>query len=200
MTRLRLVLADDHPVVLFGLSRFLGDHDLDVLKCCGNGDDCLAAIRSMKPDCALMDVSMPALTGLEVLSRLRCEDRTARVVLFSAGFKDWQIARAMRAGVNGLVSKEADPGQFLTCIDRVMAGERYYSPDLLPQTQSAGLSRFADLTDREEQILILIRQGLSNKDIGRRLYLTEGTIKIHLHNIYQKVGVPNRTSLAMLDI
>lgn len=201
MSRIRLVLADDHPVVLQGLSRHLGDQGFDLVKCAGNGDDCLAAIRSLRPDCALMDVSMPALTGLEVLARLRLEDKTTPVILFSGDFKDWQLGRAVKAGANGLVSKDEDLAQFSACIQAVMAGGRYCSPGLQARMDGDGfISRLANLTDREHDTLVLVRQGLSNKDIGRRLCLTEGTIKTHLHNIYRKLSVPNRASLAMLNI
>lgn len=201
MNQARLLLADDHPVLLHGLSRYLSEQGFDILKCCGNGNDCLDVIRSCRPDCVLMDVSMPALTGLEALVRLRLEDRTTPVVLFSGDFRDWQLGRAIKAGVDGLVSKDDDLGQFDECLRKVMSGGRYYSPDLQARIDRDGfISRLADLTDREQDILVLVRQGLSNKDIGRRLSLAEGTIKIHLHNIYRKLGVANRTSLAMMNI
>lgn len=200
MNPIRIVLADDHPVVLHGLSRFLGDRGLDVLKCCGDGSQCLAAIRELKPDCALMDVSMPNLTGLEVLTRLRTEDTRTPVVLFSAQFKPWQISRALRARVNGLVSKDADPAIFVNCIQEVTSGKTFYSPEVQARIDSSMIAAISELTDREHEVLTLVREGLSNKDIGRRLDLVEGTVKIHLHNIYRKMNVPNRTSLAMLDI
>lgn len=195
-----VVIADDHPVVLRGLSDFIVNHgDFVVFGRAGNGEEALAMIRGHRPDVAVLDVYMPGLGGLEVLAAIRKEQLPTRVVLLTASFEDDHLLTAMEYGADGILLKEAAPGAMLECLLRVANGGRWLAAELV-QFAVRRAARDNDdtpvsLTLREAELVRLVAQGLSNKEVGTRLSLTEGTVKSHLHNIYTKLGIANRASL-----
>jgi two-component system nitrate/nitrite response regulator NarL len=204
----RLVLADDHPIVLRGLKSLIqSDRRYDVLAACSNGLEALDAIRAHRPDLAVLDISMPGLNGLQVLEHVQSELLQTRVVFLTASASDESIARAVTLGAWALLLKDAASDQLLEALAAVVSGSRWFPPDVVDAAirrvaarRSEGDRIVGSLTQRERQLILLVMEGLSNKEIARRFRLTEGTVKIHLHNIYQKLGVTNRTAMAALAL
>jgi len=198
-----VLVADDHPLVLRGISDLLeAEPDLRIEAECTNGLDALARIRAVGPAVAVLDLAMPGLSGLEVLKRVRAERLACSVVMLTASITDAKLLDAVASGVSGILLKDAAPDELVQCIREVAGGHRWISQDLVDAAlqrenarRSAGRILTDGLTQREREVMLLVADGLSNKEVGRRLNLSDGTVKIHLHNIYQKTGVGNRTAL-----
>lgn len=196
-----VLIADDHPVVLRGLSELIGNHgDFAVYARASNGEDALALIREHRPDVAVLDVYMPGLGGLEVLAAIKKEGLPTRVVLLTATFEDDHLLTALERGADGILLKESAPDAVLHCLVRVAKGGRWLATELVQSAvrrarENSEADEAAVLTLREIELVRLVAEGLSNKAIGTRLSLTEGTVKSHLHNIYAKLGIANRASL-----
>ena len=201
----KVVIADRHPVVLQGLSKLLGaQRDFRIVASCGSWTACIEAIRIFLPDIAIVDISMFGIAGLEMLARAKVANLATRLVFFTASLEDDNLAMLAAAGASGLIPKDADPAVLVQALRRIANGERLLPPLGAAQfTQRSNRSVedvLAALTDRERQIMRLVTEGLANKEIGRRLNITDGTIKVHLHNIFGKLGVSNRTELAALAL
>ena len=203
-----VVIADRYPVVLQGLTNALtAESGFKVVACCSDGTDCIEAIRSLVPDIAILDISLPGLTGLEILAIANSENLSTRLVFFTASVEDRELIVSAAAGAYAVILKDVALEILVQSLRQVADGQR-----LLPQLPSdQAVSRekrniavtetaLTVLTDRERQIMRLVSGGLSNKEIGRRLNITDGTIKVHLHNIFQKLEISNRTVLAALVI
>lgn len=204
MRRTSVVIADRHPVVLQGLTSTLrARSDFKVVASCNDGPSCINAIRSLVPDIAVLDVSMPGLTGLEILAIVNSERLSTRLVFFTASAQDRELAMSAAAGAYGVIRKDVTLEILVQSLRQVAEGQR-----LLPRpsrVRERGNIAIAEnvltvLTDRERQIMGLVSEGLSNKEIGRRLNIADGTIKVHLHRVYQKLEISNRTVLAALAI
>jgi DNA-binding NarL/FixJ family response regulator len=203
---MRVVLADDHPLVLGGLRALLqAERGVEIAAAALDGATALEMIRAHEPEIAVLDITMPRLTGLEVLEALEADGLATRVVVLAGSVSDEQIATAVERGAWGLLLKESAPGTLIACLKAVAAGQRWLPEDLVaPAIRRAAEQRAKEvrpervLTAREYEIAQLIARGLSNKHIARELAISEGTVKIHLHKIYDKLGNMNRTSLAVL--
>jgi DNA-binding NarL/FixJ family response regulator len=199
-----LVLADDHPIVLNGLAQlFAQQADLQVLALCPDGEQALQAVRLHRPDLLILDLNMPVKNGLAVLRELRGEKPSPKVILLTAALEDAEVLEAVRLGIDGVVLKETAPDVLLRAVRQVHAGgqwlERRAVGDALQRTldrESEARGVTAVLTPREIEIARMVASGLRNKEIGVRLHISEGTVKIHLHNIYDKLKVPGRLELA----
>jgi two-component system nitrate/nitrite response regulator NarL len=206
MRRIRVVIANRHPVILQGLSSVLEvQRDFGVVARCGDGASCVDAIRNFLPDIAILGVSMPDISGLEILAIARSENLAARLVFFSAPVEEHELQMLAAGGAHAVISDEVDTEMLVQTLRQVADGHSLVpSPstdqvvwrEQSPTAEKSGTT----LTDRERQIMRLVSEGLSNKEIGRRLSLTDGTIKVHLHHIFQKLEVCNRTALAVLAI
>lgn len=200
---IRLVLADDHPLILQGLDQlFRLESDFEVVARCLGGEEAIEAVRLQRPDILLLDIRMPGVDGLEVLRALRRESPTTRVVVLTAGLDEREVVEAMHLGVRGVVLKSMAPQLLLRCLRRVHAGERWLERHALEEAldrlveRAAGAAQVSQiLTQREVEIVRLATAGLRNAEIGEQLSITEGTVKKHLHNIYQKLGVETRVEL-----
>jgi two-component system nitrate/nitrite response regulator NarL len=203
-----VVIADPHPVILQGLTKVLeAQSDFAVVACCGDGTSCLEAIRSLRPEIAVLDISMSGLNGLEILAIASSENLPTRLVFFTAAIESDELAMAAVGGAYGVILKDVAPEILLQSLRQVADGQRLLP--LLSFDEAAPRLRIKNalsenaltvLTDRERQIMRLVSEGLSNKAIGRRLNIADGTIKQHLHHIYQKLEIDNRTVLAALAI
>jgi DNA-binding NarL/FixJ family response regulator len=200
---LTVILADDHPLVLSGLRSLIGsDHGLNVVAACEDGETVLRAIREHKPALAVVDLNMPKRDGLSVLGVLAAEQCATRVVLLAAAIGDSDLYTAVEHGVHGIVLKDAAPDTLMDCLRSVAAGRRWLPPELVDAAISREVARRRRgdavatlLTARERQIALMVGDGRANKDIARGLNLSEGTVKIHLHHIFQKLGVTTRAGL-----
>ena len=197
-----ILLADDHPVVLCGLERFLsGAGDFEIVASCRDGSAALPIIRDKKPDLALLDVDMPGLSGFYVLAATVSEVLTTRVVLLSESATHTDVAEALRNGAWDMISKTFTACEMLDRLRRVAAGYRW-SALWGARSEGAVANRNDDeaiatlLTPREREIAALVSAGMSNKEIAQRIEVSAGTVKIHLSNIFQKLNLNNRTSLA----
>ena len=208
MCSVSIVVADDHPVVLGGIIMLLnGSKTFHVVASCKNGAEAIDAIRTLKPDIALLDMKMPMLNGLQVLKALVAENLPTRVTFLSASLSDEDIVAAATGGAYGIILKESAPDDLLICLRAVATGEKWLPAELVDgatertQAQRAQIAKVSQLlTSREIEIMLSVADGLTNSQVGHQLNITEGTVKMHLHNIYQKIHVSNRTSLANFAI
>ena len=198
-----LVLVDDHPLILDGLrSLFRQEADFDVVAECSNGAQALEAARRRQPDVLVLDLRMKEVDGLAVLRSIANEALPTRVVVLTAALDEDQVVEAIRLGAKGIVLKEMAPRLLVQCIREVHAGGEWL--DIAPVGRALGhlLSREANeqalnLTDRELDVIRFVSKGLQNKDIASELGISEGTVKIHVHHIYAKLGLSNRVELAV---
>jgi two-component system nitrate/nitrite response regulator NarL len=199
-----LVIADDHPVVLRGIVTLLREYSgFNVLETCSNGTECIDAIRRLSPDIALLDINMPKPMGLDILKMVMAERRATRIVFLAASPSDREIVDAVDGGAYGIMLKESAADELISCLRSVAAGHKWLPSELVDGALARArelrqnLARATSaLTPREREVMLLVSDGLSNKEVGRRLNITEGTVKIHLYAIYHKVAVNNRTALA----
>lgn len=201
-----VVIADDHPIVLKGLSALIdGDADFRVVATCADGALALEAIGASAPDIAVLDLNMPGRSGLEVLQQLRERALPTRAVILAASASDAEIYDLLAAGAAGLVFKESATESLLHCLHVVTAGGRWLPVE---RTDAAALREATRrkvwkelsllLTTREMEIVQLVLSGESNKNLAFRLKVSEGTAKVHLHNIFRKLGVGSRSELLSL--
>src|SRR6516162_8937353 len=184
----RVVIADPYPVILKGLATVLdAEPDFRIVAHCADGVSCIEAIREVLPDIAIVDVSLP-----EILAVISSEGLPTRMVLFTA-LEERELRLFHARGVHAVVRKDADPQSILQTLRQVASGQK-----VLQQPGGDAEKAITALTDRERQIMRLVSEGLSNKEIGRRLRITDGTIKVHLHHIFEKLNVYRRTALAAL--
>jgi two-component system, NarL family, nitrate/nitrite response regulator NarL len=211
MRRTSVVIADCHPVVLQGLTSVLGaaESGFEVVASCCDGPSCIEAIRSLEPDIAILDISMPDLTGLEILAIANSESLSTRLVFFTGSVQDRELVMSAAVGAYGVILKDVALQNLVQSLRQVAAGKRLLPPSSSDQSVPRERKKIniaiaenvlAGLTDRERQIMTLVSKGLSNKEIGRRLNIADGTIKVHLHHIYQKLEISNRTVLAALAL
>ena len=197
-----LVLADPHPVMLDGLSHdFHGSPDFSVRACVSNGNDALEAVKKYQPDILVMDLSLTHRNGLSLIEEMQLHRLPTRAVVFT-GASIGEVMRAMDLGVSGLVSKDKSQQVLARCIQSVHGGDPWLDRDLTLKTLSLLLeqqrknSRASSLlTPREMSVAHMVTEGLPNKKIASKLFISEGTAKLHLHHIYQKLNCPGRMSL-----
>jgi len=202
---IRIAIADDHALVLHGLKRlFDGEQEFEVVECCGNGAEAIAAARRGNVDVLLLDIKMPGLSGIDVLRTLSAERLKCSTVLLTAALSDSDAVEGLKLGVRGIVLKESSPDTLLECIRRVSRGEQWVDSetmtralDTITRRESMANDPNRTLTARELEIVRMIAQGLRNKAIAERLFISEGTVKIHLHNVYEKLGLDGRLELML---
>jgi DNA-binding NarL/FixJ family response regulator len=200
-----ILLCDDHPLILEGFGALLRQSaDFRVIATATDGCEALNALRDTVPDIALLDISVPHFDGLALLRMISREGWPVRVVLLTASISDEQIVEAIAAGAAGILLKDAAPTTLLHCLRIVAGGGRWLPPELIrpavrrQSSTAAEASPFVHLTPRELGVAQLVAEGRSNKEIAAALRLSEGTIKAHLHSIYSKLGVDNRTAVAIM--
>ncbi len=202
---IRLVLADDHPIVLHGLQRLFERYpDLSVVAACADGASTIEAVRTLRPDILVLDLRMTGQSGLDVLRVLSRERLPGRAILLTAAVRDDEVVEAMQLGAMGIVLKDAAPDTLIDCIRRVHNGEQWIEREIVTRAfktvldrESASMEAEATLTPREIEIVRMVAKGLRNKAIAEQLAISEGTVKVHLHNIYQKFSVDGRLELVL---
>jgi len=195
----RILIADDHPMIAAALEVLLRGTDYELVGRARSGADASAQAQRLGPDILLLDVNMPDGSGLDVLRQLRGARRAPAVILLTAGMDDTQLLTADSLDPEGMVLKTSDPALLLECMEQVRAGETWIDPEIAERTRVAKEKALnaPSLTPRERELVELVRQGLRNREIAVQLGVTEGTVKVYLHAIFDKVGVDNRTELAM---
>lgn len=204
----RLVIADDHPIVLEGIAKVLeAESDFEVCAKCSNGTDALHAIREHRPQVAVLDIVMPDMSGLEVLARINADGLDTKVVFLTANATDAHVLALIEHGARALLVKDAAISEVARCIRTVAGGGRDFPNDIVAAAieretgrRSVGEQFERLLSAREREVVLLVAEGLPNKEVARRLNLSEGTVRIHVHNIYQKTGIGSRAALTALTL
>ncbi|MYS22732.1 MULTISPECIES: response regulator [unclassified Streptomyces] len=199
---MRVLLVDDHQVVRRGLRTFLEvQGDIEVVGEAADGDEGVARAGELRPDVILMDVKMPGTDGIEALRLLRDAGNPARVLIVTSFTEQRTVVPALRAGAAGYVYKDVDPVALADAIRSVHAGHVLLQPEvagvLLSQEHPTGNGRGNALTEREREVLTLITDGRSNREIARALVLSEKTVKTHVSNILMKLDLADRTQAAL---
>ena len=190
--KIRVLIADDHVTVLEGLAAIIGRQpDMMVVAEAADGQEAVDLWTEHHPDVTLLDLRMPKLDGVGVIENIRQQDASARVIVLTTYDNDTEILRAIKAGTKAYLLKDARREELLDCIRRVNRGETCI-PASLAEKLAAGLSS-ESLTGRELNVLELLAQGKSNKEIGVNLYISETTVKSHLRSIFRKLNVLSRT-------
>lgn len=196
-----VLIADDHPIMLSGIESLIASADYQVVGRVTDGSQVLAAVAALCPAIVLLDVSMPGMTGIEILRRLREQGSAAKVVLLTAQLDDDALLEAMRLGVEGLVLKNGGERSLIDCLDKVAAGGRWIPQDLLVRASALRERHKTDplnsLTERERELSELVAQGLRNRAVAEELGLSEGTVKVYLNRVYEKLGISSRTELVL---
>lgn len=198
----RILIADDHPFILDGVQAFLVGTDYEIVARVADGAQALQLLASAKPDILVLDVQMPERGGIEVLRTLRARGDMSPVILITSTIEDRPLFDAVQLGANGILLKSGTPAQLRECLDAVRDGGRWIDPPILRRALDLAMSggpsdRLRDLTPRERDIVGRVARGQRNREIADALAMSEGTVKIHLHRIFQKLGVASRTELAL---
>jgi len=200
---IRIVVADDHPFILDGLDQlFRTENDCEIVARCADGEEALRAVQKYRPDVLVLDVRMPRLDGIELLRRMHELQMPAKVVLLTASLDDARLLEAFRLGASGLVLKESAPRLLVQSVRQVAGGEQSWNGKaiagalrLVLQREQAVAAAASTLTPRELEVMRMVTSGLRNKEIAARLKITEGTVKFHLHSIYEKLQIDGRYAL-----
>lgn len=198
-----ILLADDHSFMRAGVEAVLRGSQFEIVATASNGDDALAAVGRYNPDICVIDVRMPGRSGVEVLQHLRDRGDNRPILLLTAGLEDHALLAAVRAGVNAIVLKDEAETNLLDALRKVESGQRSVPERLLQRALDLSLAGgdadpLSPLAPRERQIAAQVGRGLRNKEIADALAMSEGTVKVYLHAIYQKLGIKNRTELALI--
>lgn len=204
---IRVLVADDHAVVRTGLGQLLATApDLELAGEAKDGQEAVVAAEAASPDVILMDISMPVLDGVEATRRIMARDPHARIVMLTSLADNRQILEALEAGASGYLLKHAAPDELLGAIRAAAAGDAPLDPKAAralldsrrgPPADALPWLRGKALSAREQEVLRLVAQGLANKQIARRLGISERTVKAHLTNVFSALGVSDRTQAAL---
>ena len=218
---IRIVIADDHPIFRDGLKQLLAtEKDFEVVGEAGHGDDVLPTVEKYHPDILLLDLKMPGTHGLAVLQKMQVTQSTTKVIVLTASEDKNEFVQAMKLGTAGIVLKQSATDLLIKSIRKVNAGEIW----LDSHTTAAVMRQFATgadegpaaapgappaagrererslLSQREREIVALVAQGFKNKEMAEKMFISEQTVKNHLHNIFDKLGVSDRLELALYAI
>jgi DNA-binding NarL/FixJ family response regulator len=197
---IRVVIADDHRVVRVGLEQLLGTFDdIEFLGAAAGGEEAVALCTELRPDVLLLDLSMPDIDGIEVTRQLRTAAPDTRVVVFTSFSERDRIVRALDAGAVGYLLKDAEPEELESALHAASRGEAPITPRAAAALLADRRDRPAtvQLTAREREVLALVVEGYANKQIARRMGISEKTVKGHLTNLFQRIGVADRTQAAL---
>ena len=203
MAEVRVLIVDDHPVVREGLRIFLGGRsDIVVVGEAGDGQGAIEEARRLAPDVILLDLSMPGMGGLEALDGLRASSPGSRILILTSATGDESVLPAIRGGASGFLLKDAAPGDLARAVTTVAAGGSWLAPTAARRVVEAlGAPAHAapnlTLTPREREVLLLIADGLANKAIAERLFVSPKTVKTHVSSILMKLEVTDRTQAAL---
>ncbi len=219
-SKIRIVVADDHPIFRDGLCRLLSlEEDFEVVAQAQDGRQVLDVLQQFEPDILLLDLKMPGLDGLATLQRLQIAKNRTRVIVLTASDDKNEFVQAMKLGTSGIVLKQTATELLIKSIRKVHAGEIWLDsyttaavirqfvandePPMAPIQQHSAPTRERErspLSQREREIVALVAQGFKNKEMAEKMFISEQTVKNHLHNIFDKLGVSDRLELALYAI
>ena len=197
----KILLADDHPMIRTAIEALMRDTVYELAGAASSGEETLNLVDRLKPDILLLDLQMPRGTGMDVIRELRARDSTMPVIILTAAIDDASLMEARALGVRGFVLKNSDPAYLLECLAQVCGGGTWLDPELSNRiedlSETFSHKRKPALAPRERQLIRFIRLGLRNREVAKELGVTEGTVKVYLHGIFEKLGVSSRTELAV---
>jgi two-component system nitrate/nitrite response regulator NarL len=207
--KIKLLIADDHAIFRDGLRKLLdSEEEITIVGEARNGAECIKMLGKLKPDILLLDLRMPDTDGFAVLEQANFDTIPTRVIVLTAAEDDRDVVRAMRLGARGVLLKESAIDLLVKSIYRVHAGEIWLDSHMTAEvintfsasSKSGSRSEKRLLSDREMEIVQLVAQGFHNKEIGKELFISENTVKNHLHNIFDKIGVSDRLEMMLYAI
>ena len=207
--KIRIVIADDHAIFRDGLKKLLSlERDLDVIGEAEDGQQPVELVKKLQPDILLLDLKMPVMNGLAALEQIHDRVKTTRVIVLTASEQEEEVVEAVRLGTAGVVRKQSATEMLIKSLRKVAGGEvwldsrltaavlrEFSEPPPAPREQPKNL-----LGGREREIVGLVCQGFRNKEIAEKMFISEQTVKNHLHNIFDKLGVSDRLELALYAI
>lgn len=207
MSKINVMIADDHSMVREGIMNLLElDDNITVVGFAKDGIDCLKKLPELKPDVLLLDINMPNMNGIEVLKELKAKNNKVKVIILTIHNEGEYILKAVEIGCAGYVLKDSDSNTLKKAVYTVYIGETFIQPDLIPILNKRLMSKETEdeqlekLTKREIEVLILLSEGLFNKEIAYKLNISERTVKNHISNIFKKINVSDRTQAAVFAI
>jgi len=200
-----LVAADPHPLSLLGLAQLLNSEpNLTLLASCTTAAETVQAVMQHQPDLLVIDINLPDRSGLELINELKNSSLDVKIVILTTAMDDDQTIEALRFGVKGVVLKDMPSHLLMQCLQKVATGGLWMEKESIGHAfekmlhREAGMRRLATiLTARETEVMRCVASGLSNQQIAEELIVREGTVKIHVHNIYRKLGISNRVDLTL---
>lgn len=211
MTNLRILLIDDHTLFRVGLEGLLVSRGIEIVASVGSGHDAQRLVDELNPDIILLDMRMPGINGLEVLTMLREKNESLPIVMLTTSTDENDLLKSLRSGAQGYLLKDMEPDELVLALREIVAGKTVVAPDLAPILARAVQGKtavkeekddspFSALTPRETEILGLLAEGLSNKAIARNLGISDGTVKLHVKAILRKLNVHSRVEAAVMAV
>lgn len=206
---IKVMVVDDHKMIREGLKQILEfDGDIEVVAEADNGKDCLKKLRTgeAKPDIVLMDINMPVMNGIDALQSIRKKRTKLKVLMLTVHNEIEYLLKAVDIGIDGYILKDSEAMELVRAVKAISFGETFIQPSLIPMLNSKLIARDMDqekmerLTDREIEVLKLVAIGLFNKDIAKRLEISERTVKNHMSSIFKKLTCTDRTQVAVFAI
>jgi DNA-binding NarL/FixJ family response regulator len=197
--RIRVLSVDDHPLVREGIAAMINDQpDMQMVAQSSSGKEGIQSFREHKPDIVLMDMRLPDMSGIDAMITIRSEFRDARVIVLTSSEGDAEMRRALDGGARGYMLKSMPPKELLEAIRKVHAGKKAIPPEIAERLAN----HYGDetLSDREIEILQQVAEGNRNKDIADKLFISEGTVKVHLKHIMGKLGANDRTQAITIAV
>lgn len=188
---IRVVIAEDQGMMLGALGSLLNiEEDMEVVGQAKNGEEAVELVRELKPDVCIMDIEMPVKTGLEAADELK--GSPCKIIILTTFARAGYFERARKAGVRGYLLKDSPIEELVSAIRLIMDGRRMYAPELIDIAYGDGDEMENPLTERESEVLALVAEGKTTKEIAKKLYLTPGTVRNYISSILEKLGVGNR--------
>jgi DNA-binding NarL/FixJ family response regulator len=207
MKKIKVLIADDHHMVRQGIKQILElENDIEVVSQASNGEEAVKLSREYKPDVILMDINMPGMNGLQAIEELKKEEGIYKVVVLTIHQDREYLFKTIQLGAEGYVLKDAEASVLIEAIRTVYEGNTYIQPNMTSElvreytrisTHTRSKEEENVLTSREVEVIGLIAEGLINKEIAKKLYISEKTVKNHVSNIFKKLNVSDRTQAAI---
>ena len=206
--RIRILIVDDHPLIREGLRAILETQpDMELVGEARDGNEAVARAQALKPDVILMDLALPHMDGVEATRQIIQNDPLVRVLILSNYLDDDKVFGVLKAGAKGYLIKETNPQDLRQAVRAVYQGKSALDPavqrklvDQFAQTNGKSASSKDNLTEREQEVLRLMAQGLTNPQIGHKLSIAEGTVRFHVSNVLKKLGLKNRTQAVLYAV
>ena len=204
---INVMIVDDHKMIREGLKKILEfEGEVQVIDEADNGQECLKKLRTSKPDIILLDINMPVMNGIETLQAIKKKRKKYKVLMLTVHNEIEYLLKAVDIGIDGYILKDSDSSELKRAINSVYADEKFIQPSLIPLLNSKLIARDLDkekverLSDRELEVLKLVSVGMFNKEIGKKLDISERTVKNHMSSIFKKIECTDRTQAAVFAI